>query len=387
MPRAAALVATSLRSQLPSPRSPLATRHSPLATRRSPPHARRSPLTTRHPPSFQNRPLDWDAFSDEFSHGRDCNPGAISLNCSGADLGSSCLPLYADAGFEGGLGEFDHAVCDAKQNLTSVCSKHPGGGVCTYFKSNPQLNVTSFDHFGSAFVTIFYSITLEGWIDVTYMLMSTTSPAISISYMVLLVFFGAFFVINLLLAVIFDKFDEIAAEERERASREARGSCRPKRAEARRAAVFHRSPSFNRATALVRARTDFLYKRGAALINSTKFDLAIIVIISANTLVMALDSTPPPFGLSRSKSDDFQSAANIVFTTLFILELALKLSCLGFRTWSASSGNIFDAVVVGASIVEMCVDMLVSDDENSNGEAFVVLTTLKVGAAACPAAA
>ena len=125
------------------------------------------------------------------------------------------------------------------------------------------------------------------------MLMSTTSPAISISYMVLLVFFGAFFVINLLLAVIFDKFDEIAAEERERASREARGSCRPKRAEARRAAVFHRSPSFNRATALVRARTDFLYKRGAALINSTKFDLAIIVIISANTLVMALDSTPP----------------------------------------------------------------------------------------------
>ena len=85
----------------------------------------------RHVRYIRYRPLDFDAFGDDWSHGRDCHPAALSLNCSGAALGSSCLPLYADAGFEGGLGEYDRAVCDAKQNLSTVCWD---GGVCTYFK-------------------------------------------------------------------------------------------------------------------------------------------------------------------------------------------------------------------------------------------------------------
>eukprot|EP00966_Prymnesium_polylepis_P084247 1950179-Prymnesium_polylepis.1 len=164
------------------------------------------------------RPHDFDEFADRYEYGKACHPSALSVNCTLPELGVSCLPLYADASFLSGLKEFDEQVCDAKANASTVC--FDPGSRCTYFTSNPQINVTNFDHFPAAFVTIFYSVTLEGWVDVLYMLCDTSSPPLAIVYMVLLVFFGAFFVINLLLAVIFDKFDEIATEDRSAANRE-----------------------------------------------------------------------------------------------------------------------------------------------------------------------
>eukprot|EP00966_Prymnesium_polylepis_P186814 4330446-Prymnesium_polylepis.1 len=63
---------------------------------------------------------------------------------------------------------------------------------------------------------------------------------------------------------------------------------------------------------------------------------------------MAVDSTPPPFGITSSDMDHFQTTANIVFTLLFVMELVLKIGFLGLSTYTSNRGNIFDAIVVVA---------------------------------------
>lgn len=65
----------------------------------------------------------------------------------------------------------------------------------------------SFDWIGIGFLTIFQSITMEGWTDVMYNVQDTYQPAIVGLYFVILILFGSFFLLNLTLAVIWDNFN------------------------------------------------------------------------------------------------------------------------------------------------------------------------------------
>ena len=57
-------------------------------------------------------------------------------------------------------------------------------------------------------LTIFQSITLEGWSDLMYMMMDSGSPAIAAIFFILLVFFGAFFLLNVILVVIISNYSD-----------------------------------------------------------------------------------------------------------------------------------------------------------------------------------
>ena len=52
-------------------------------------------------------------------------------------------------------------------------------------------------------------ITLEGWTNIMYNLSDTSYPWMAISFCVLLVFIGSFFLLNVILAVIMDAFDQV----------------------------------------------------------------------------------------------------------------------------------------------------------------------------------
>lgn len=69
--------------------------------------------------------------------------------------------------------------------------------------------MTSFDTLPHAFLTIFVAITLEGWVDVMYMIQDAHGYLIPTIFFVLLTLFGSLFVLNLALAVVADKYDEI----------------------------------------------------------------------------------------------------------------------------------------------------------------------------------
>ena len=54
--------------------------------------------------------------------------------------------------------------------------------------------------------TIFQALTLEGWCGMMYNYMDSNSPAISIFFFCMLVIFGSFFAMQLVLAQIMDSF-------------------------------------------------------------------------------------------------------------------------------------------------------------------------------------
>jgi len=72
---------------------------------------------------------------------------------------------------------------------------------------NPNLDITSFDDFLTAILTVFQCVTLEGWSDVMKISMKTIHPLAAI-FFILLIFLGAFFMVNLTLAVITNKVTE-----------------------------------------------------------------------------------------------------------------------------------------------------------------------------------
>ena len=89
---------------------------------------------------------------------------------------------------------------------------------CTYFRSTPNYNVSSFDEFGQSFVAIFYAVTLEGWVDIMYQLQDSFNPSVVAVFFACLAVFGGMFSVNLVLAVLEEATNaEIEAkEEREK---------------------------------------------------------------------------------------------------------------------------------------------------------------------------
>lgn len=52
-------------------------------------------------------------------------------------------------------------------------------------------------------------VTLEGWSDIMYNLMDASVPAVAIIFCCLIVVFGSFFLLNVVLAVIMEAFEDV----------------------------------------------------------------------------------------------------------------------------------------------------------------------------------
>lgn len=57
------------------------------------------------------------------------------------------------------------------------------------------------------------------------------------------------------------------------------------------------------------------------------------------------------------------SLLNNIFTYCFIVEMVIKLIGLGFREYSRDSFNIFDAIVVILSIVDIVITVSTDNEE------------------------
>lgn len=68
---------------------------------------------------------------------------------------------------------------------------------------NPDFEVTSFDNILKSVLNIFIIITLEGWTDVMYKIRSATGSVAYDIFFILVVVIGAFFILNLMVAVQF----------------------------------------------------------------------------------------------------------------------------------------------------------------------------------------
>ena len=68
---------------------------------------------------------------------------------------------------------------------------------------------TNFDNFGRAFLTIFQSITLEGWTDVLYLIGDAYNVYVSAIYFVLCIIICSYFLLNLTVAVMLENFGKL----------------------------------------------------------------------------------------------------------------------------------------------------------------------------------
>lgn len=73
----------------------------------------------------------------------------------------------------------------------------------------------TFDNIGLGLVTLFQCITLENWTVVMYNMMDTNSDWLSALFFCLFSIIGGVFLLNVILAIIMDAFDEVDKKQAE----------------------------------------------------------------------------------------------------------------------------------------------------------------------------
>lgn len=77
------------------------------------------------------------------------------------------------------------------------------------FNAVINFNITTFQNIGRSLLTIFQCITMDGWTSIMYIMMDGSLFPLAAFYFCILIVFGSFFLINLILAVIMESFLEI----------------------------------------------------------------------------------------------------------------------------------------------------------------------------------
>ncbi|GLI63280.1 hypothetical protein VaNZ11_006186 [Volvox africanus] len=91
-----------------------------------------------------------------------------------------------------------------------------------------------------------------------------------------------------------------------------------------------------------------LQYRTRIFVNHFVFNQVFMLLIFINTVLLAMEYNNQPASLTR-----FQNVANWVLTGLFTAEMIIKVFGLGFWDYVRDSFNIFDALVVTISLVEI----------------------------------
>lgn len=107
--------------------------------------------------------------------------------------------------------------CQVGEGVSVTC---PDSYVCLE-RENPGVGLQNWDNIFYAVLTQFELITLEGWSDVMYKVRNAKGgDRMQDIFFVLSVVFGAFFVLNLMIAVQFKFLDEAIHEVREQEAKD-----------------------------------------------------------------------------------------------------------------------------------------------------------------------
>lgn len=304
-----------------------------------------------------------------------------------------CREVIPSFGSDGNVTAAVLLSDDAEQTCTNT-SLHwrgylcPEGTMCLK-ASNPNYGITHFDDIAHAWLAIFQFITLEGWAPIMYMCMDAVTGW-SVVYFVLLVFTGGFFLLNLALAVINEAYDEESSdakqdaaeeEDREESEKEKREEeARAKRHELGFYTDDEDSSDDDEPQVVDHAKLNLDDLDGGprfgiktickAIIESWWFSPLFIVLILVNTLVLSMEYD----GMSKGYADSL-SVVNLILSIAFILEMVLKILALGFTEYGRDRFNLFDAVVVLISTIELSVSR---SGSLSALRAFRILRVLKL---------
>uniref|UniRef100_A0A3P9BHA2 Sodium channel protein n=1 Tax=Maylandia zebra TaxID=106582 RepID=A0A3P9BHA2_9CICH len=256
--------------------------------------------------------------------------------------------------------------------------KCPEGYMCKNEGNNPDNGYTSFDTFGWAFLSLFRLMTQDCWEKLYQQTLRTSGKPYMIFFM-LVIFLGSFYLINLILGVVamaYDEENQIVKKEAQEKEEEFQAMLEQLRdAPWSGAKLLEANQCHNHKVELEESRQkcptwwyDFAYtfliwewcpgwlkfKKIIHLIVMDPFmDLFITICIALNTLFMAMEHYP--------MSDGFQSMLNIgnkIFTGIFTAEMVFKVIALDPFYYFQKKWNIFDAIIVSLSLIELCLEKM-----------------------------
>uniref|UniRef100_H3DNA2 Calcium voltage-gated channel subunit alpha1 Ib n=1 Tax=Tetraodon nigroviridis TaxID=99883 RepID=H3DNA2_TETNG len=271
------------------------------------------------------------------------------------------------------------------------------GSRCHTGHSNPHKEAINFDNIAYAWIVIFQVITLEGWVEIMYYVMDAHS-FYNFIYFILLIIVGSFFMINLCLVVIATQFSETKQREHqlidgcpqcatalsltdgvctekdeaedgavEDTDGEGAGSGSKERGKKRQAARGKHGGCCRKPC------RDVWYDTRMKLweiVESKYFNRGIMIAILINTISMGIEHHEQPEELTN-----ILEICNIVFTSMFSLEMILKLTAFGSFNYLRNPYNVFDGVIV---IISVCEIVGQSDGGLSVLRTFRLLRVLKL---------
>ena len=211
---------------------------------------------------------------------------------------------------------------------------------------------SNFDYVGNSMMTLMELITMEGWQLIMYPVMdipddSSSHPVMNNSefngiYFVLFIIFGSIFLNYLFVGIVVFKFNK--ARELEKTSSSFLTTVQMVWLEnifsvMSKLCVRHIKPPSKDARF-------GLQLPAWKLVQDTTFSLVIDVCICLNILVMATEYFNQPKAASKA-----HNILEILFVSIFSLEICLRFLAVSFNTFWQSNWNRFDTVIVAASIV------------------------------------
>ena len=229
------------------------------------------------------------------------------------------------------------------------------------FSEDFNWGYTNFDNIFNGCITILQSMTLEGWSDIMFMTQDAVNPFVGAVVFILLVLLGAFFVLNLLLAVLEDNFHHAKIEQ------SSGKSSQP---------ILDRV--INAICPFELPLSEGMQENRAKLrlfVQSQQFVFFIITLIIVNTICLAVDHYPA--------DQDFLNvvdAINFLLALVFTIEMILKLLALGLLEYLKDSSNVFDGVIVILSLVELIAapPAVFGGKEDSSGSAISALRSFRL---------
>jgi hypothetical protein len=207
---------------------------------------------------------------------------------------------------------------------------------------------------------------------------SDASPQwMSETFYIMLVLIGSFFLLNVILAVIMDAFEDVASQEGEKIKKDKADLKELKKTygfEVSESEKESDSENLNESSCEhecshegsdngeteghhhhhmipERALKNPVFKIMYQICTKNSFNIFITGCIILNTVLLAMDKYP-----IKPSESHFQHIVNNVLSWIFFGEMVIKLLGLGLKDYSSDSFNLFDCAVVMISLIENLIE-------------------------------
>lgn len=170
-----------------------------------------------------------------------------------------------------------------------------------------------------------------------YMLQDAGYGYLSVLYFISFVVIGSYFVLNLALAVIWENFSETSLME-------AQG----KSAKTTQGVRLIEAPIAKLANSQPRKT---IRKFVLAIVQHWAFNFSGTLLVLINTVILSLDKYPVNTELVK-----VVDIINFSLTIAYFIEMLLKVVGLGQRVWARDRYNLFDALIVILSIIDVGIN-------------------------------